>query len=116
MKYKLFPRLDFLSYLKSIHIAYHPGRVKSEAARNLIMQVSSPLSKRKYPGLQSSWELLGYDAPSTIDVVFQNGNKKRFLADHYSKTEMHAIIDKWQFEAHMEKMKTANLEKPNEED
>ena len=116
MKYKLFPRLDFLSYLKSIHIAYHPGRAKSAAARNLIMQVSNPKSKTKYPALKSSWELLGYDAPSTIDVVFQDGKSRRFFADHYSKDEMHAIIDKWQFEAHAEKMKVASLEKPNEED
>ena len=116
MKYKLFPRLDFLSYLKTIHIAYHPGRAKSEVARKLILQVTGQSAKRKYPTLKSSWELLGYDAPATIDVEFQNGLKRRFLADHYSKDEMHAIIDKWQYETHIEKMKVSNLEKPNEDD
>ncbi len=116
MKYKLFPKLDFLSYLKSVHIAYHPGRPKSEVARKLIMQVTQADAKRKYPGLQSSWELLGYDSPATIDVVFVNGKKKRFNADHYSKDEMHSIIDTWQFDAHMEKMKVSSLEKPNEDD
>ena len=30
MKYNLFPRLDFLSYLSKIHVAYHPGRPKTE--------------------------------------------------------------------------------------
>ena len=80
------------------------------------MQVSGESTRKKYPALKSSWELLGYDTPATIDVEFLNGKKRRFLADHYSKNEMHAIIDKWQYEAHFEKMKISNLEKPNEDD
>ena len=80
------------------------------------MQVTGQDAKKRYPALKSSWELLGYDSPATIDVVFQSGEKKRFLADHYSKNEMHAIRDKWQFDSHFEKMKNTSLEKPNEDD
>ena len=116
MKYNLFPRPDFLSYVKSIHIAYHPGRDKSQVARNLIMQVSGRECKRKYPAMKSSWELLGYDSPATIDVEYMNGSRKRFLADHYSKNEMHSIIDKWQYTSHLSKMKVASVERPNDED
>merc|ERR1712137_1326949 len=67
MKYNLFPRLDFLAYLKRIHVAYHPGRERTEVARNLIMHMTSEPSKKKFPQLQATWELLGYDAPATID-------------------------------------------------
>jgi hypothetical protein len=72
--------------------------------------------KKKFPTLQSSWELLAYDVPSTVDVTFADGAKRRFLADHWSKAEMQAVIDRWQFEAHLEKMKISNIEKPGEDD
>jgi hypothetical protein len=116
MKYKLFPKLDFLAYVSNIHVAYNPGRAKSEVARRLVLQITSQSVKKKFPALQSSWELLAYDAPSTVDVTFADGNKRRFMADHWSKAEMQAVIDKWQFEAHLEKMKTTNIEKPGEDD
>ena len=116
MKYNLFPKLDFLAYAKQIHVAYHPGRAKSEVARRLVLQITSEKVKRKFPTLQTSWELLGYDAPATVDVTFADGQSRRFLADHWSKAEMQAVVDRWQFEAHLEKMKTSNIEKPNEDD
>lgn len=50
-------------------------------------------------------ELLGYDAPATIDVEFVTGKKKRFLAEHYTRREMQDIVDQWQFEAHLQFMK-----------
>merc|ERR1712216_1006257 len=95
IKYNLFPRLDFLAYLKRIHVAYHPGREKTEVARRLIMRIMADTTKVKYPQLQASWELLGHDAPTTIDVEFVNGNKKRFLAEHYTQNEMQDIADAW---------------------
>merc|ERR1712066_403269 len=98
MKYNLFPRLDFLAYLKSIHVAYHPGRERTEVARRLIMHMTSESSQRKFPQLKASWELLGYDAPATIDIEFVNGKQKRFLAEHYSQREMQDLVDAWQFE------------------
>ena len=115
MKYKLFPRLDFFAYMKKIRVAYHPGRSKSETARRLVLQITSEALKKKFPGLSASYELLGYDAPATVDVEFGDGRKKRFVCDHLSKSEMQSVIDKWQFEAHLEKMKTSNIEKPDEE-
>mmetsp|Transcript_88335 Transcript_88335/g.205519 ORF Transcript_88335/g.205519 Transcript_88335/m.205519 type:complete len:117 (-) Transcript_88335:133-483(-) len=116
MKYNLFPRLDFLAYLKSIHVAYHPGRERTEVARRLIMQMTSESTKKKFPQLKASWELLGYNAPATIDVEFVHGKKKRFFAEHYSKQEMQDIVDSWQFEAHLQYMKEHSLENPDEED
>ncbi len=59
MKYDLFPRLDFFSYLKKIHVSYHPGRAKTEVARRLIMRMTSEATKKKHPRLKASWELLG---------------------------------------------------------
>jgi hypothetical protein len=116
MKYKLFPKLEFLAYVKQIHVAYNPGRAKSEVARRLVLQVTSDKVKRKFPALQASWELLAYDAPATVDVTFSDGHSRRFLADHWSKSEMQAVIDRWQFEAHLEKMKISNIEKPGEDE
>mmetsp|Transcript_15073 Transcript_15073/g.35402 ORF Transcript_15073/g.35402 Transcript_15073/m.35402 type:complete len:116 (+) Transcript_15073:119-466(+) len=115
MKYNLFPRLDFLAYLKKIHVAYHPGREKTEVARRLIMQMTSEPTKRKFPKLQASWELLGYDAPATVDVEFMDGRKRRFMAEHYSQNEMQRIVDHWQFEAHLGYMKEHSLEQEDDE-
>merc|ERR1719482_1580167 len=111
MKYTLFPRVDFLSYLKRIHVAYHPGRQRTEVARRLIMHMTSEPSKRKFPHLRPTWELLNYDAPATIDVEFFDGRKKRFLADHYSRREMQAIVDEWQLETNMQHMPQHSLDK-----
>merc|ERR1711953_171336 len=104
MKYTLFPRLDFLAYLRTIHVAYHPGRDKAEVAKKLIMRMTSDSAKRKFPQLKATWELLGYDAPPTIDVEFLDGRKKRFLADHYSRREMQDLVDEWQFQTHLKRM------------
>uniref|UniRef100_A0A7S1ACB7 Uncharacterized protein n=1 Tax=Noctiluca scintillans TaxID=2966 RepID=A0A7S1ACB7_NOCSC len=115
IKYTLFPKLDFLAYLKKIHVSYHPGREKTEVARRLIMDMTSEANKKKYPQLQASWELLGYNAPATIDVEFQDGKKKRFLAEHYSRREMQDIVDQWQFDHHLQFMKEHSIEKPEED-
>ncbi|CAK9077394.1 unnamed protein product [Durusdinium trenchii] len=107
MKYTLFPPLDFLAYLKRIHVAYHPGRARTEVARK---------TKKRFPNLEASFELLGYDAPATIDVEMVDGRKKRLLAEHYSTKEMQDIVDTWQFECHLEHMKENNLEKKDEDE
>mmetsp|Transcript_44998 Transcript_44998/g.97744 ORF Transcript_44998/g.97744 Transcript_44998/m.97744 type:complete len:117 (-) Transcript_44998:129-479(-) len=111
MKYTLFPRLDFLAYLRRIHVAYHPGRERTEVARRLIMHMTSENSKKKFPQLNATWELLAYDAPATIDVEFEDGKKKRFLAEHYSRREMQDIVDHWQFDLHLKHMKEHSMEK-----
>ena len=116
MKYKLFPRLDFLDQVKKIHIAYHPGRERTDSARQIILQVTSDSVKRKHPKLEATWELLGYDAPAVVDVELTNGHRKKFLADHYTRKEMQSIIDQWQYVAHMEHMKQHSLEKVVDED
>jgi hypothetical protein len=116
MKYKLFPKLDFLDYVKRIHVSYHPGRERTETARQLILKMTSDSIRRKHPKLEATWELLGYDSPAIIDIELVNGHKKRFTADHYSRNEMQSIIDQWQYTAHMEHMKQHSLEKSVEED
>lgn len=116
MKYKLFPKLDFLDYVKRIHVSYHPGRERAETARQLILQMTSETTKRKHPKLEATWELLGYDSAAIVDVELINGHKKRFIADHYSRKEMQSIIDQWQYVAHMEHMKQHSLEKIAEDE
>ncbi|CAK9077392.1 unnamed protein product [Durusdinium trenchii] len=116
MKYTLFPPLDFLAYLKRIHVAYHPGRARTEVARQLIMHMTAEKTKKRFPNLEASFELLGYDAPATIDVEMVDGRKKRLLAEHYSTKEMQDIVDTWQFECHLEHMKENNLEKKDEDE
>merc|ERR1740121_3282625 len=78
MKYSLFPRLDFLSHLRRVHVAYHPHRQQTEVAKRLIMRVTSEAAQRMFPQLEASWELLAYDAPATIDVEFADGTSKRY--------------------------------------
>ncbi|KAF4690024.1 Tripartite DNA replication factor [Perkinsus olseni] len=46
----------------------------------------------------ATWELLAYDGPSTIDVEFLNGDKRRFMADHFSDGEMNSIVENWKFQ------------------
>merc|ERR1712187_260803 len=105
-----------LAYLKSIHVAYHPGRERTEVARRLIMHMTSEPTRKKLPQLKATWELLGYDAPATIDVEFADGRRKKFMAEHYSQQEMQDIVDTWQFEAHLQFMKEHSLEKPDDDD
>lgn len=116
MKYKLFPKLDFLDYVKRLHVSYHPGRERTETARQLILHMTSDATKRKHPKLEATWELLGYDSPALIDIELVNGHKKRFSAEHYSRSEMQSIVDQWQYTAHMEHMKQHSLEKIVEDD
>jgi hypothetical protein len=116
MKYNLFPKLDFFSYMKKLHVSYHPGRPKTEVARRLIMRMTSEGVKKKYPQMETSWELLGYDAPASVEVEFVNGQRKKFMAEHFSRYEMQGIVDRWQYESHLEYMKQNNLEKPDDDD
>lgn len=89
---------------------------RTEVARRLIMHMTSEPTKKKFPQLNASWELLGYDSPATIDVEFVTGKKKRFLAEHYSQREMQDMVDAWQFEAHLQHMKEHSLEKVDDDD
>eukprot|EP00920_Eleutheroschizon_duboscqi_P023747 GHVT01059126.1.p1 GENE.GHVT01059126.1~~GHVT01059126.1.p1 ORF type:complete len:110 (+),score=4.96 GHVT01059126.1:443-772(+) len=87
MKYRLFPSLDFLAYLKRIHVAYHAGRDKTDVAKQLILKITSEKVQQKYPQLQVSWELLSYDAPATIDAEFRDGRKYRYpCRPHWQNT------------------------------
>jgi len=91
-------------------MGYHPGREHTEVARQLIMSMTSEGTKRKFPKLKATWDLLGYDAPATVSVEFVDGRKKTFMAEHYSKREMQDIVDEWQFKAHLKHMKVHSLE------
>lgn len=37
-------------------MAYHPGRERTEVARQLIMHMTSERTKRKFPTLEATWE------------------------------------------------------------
>ncbi|KAF4671479.1 hypothetical protein FOL47_001531 [Perkinsus chesapeaki] len=81
-----------------MHIAYYPGREHTEVAKRLVMSVTSEPVKQKFPEFTATWELLGYDGPATVDVEFLNGDKKRYLADHFSDGEMNGIVENWKFQ------------------
>nr|CEL69592.1 TPA: hypothetical protein BN1204_052955 [Neospora caninum Liverpool] len=102
MRNAIFPRVDFLRYLKKIHVSYCPTRPKTEIAKQLIMRVTSESVKKKFPHLQASWEMLAYDAPATVEVELLDGRRVRRIIDGYSKAEKKKIIDDWRFTANME--------------
>ncbi|CBZ55515.1 conserved hypothetical protein [Neospora caninum Liverpool] len=116
-KYDLFKPLDFLACVKNVHVAYHPGRPRSEVCRQLIHLMKSESVKKKFPTLQASYQLLGYNAPSIIKIELINGKKHEFHAEHFSLREMQMRFDKDQFEAYLEYMKSQSVEaKPGDDD
>ncbi|PHJ20525.1 hypothetical protein CSUI_005637 [Cystoisospora suis] len=70
--------------------------------RQLIMRVTSESTRKKFPHLRATWEMLAYDAPATIEVEFMDGRRLRRIIDGYTKAERKEIIDKWRFTASME--------------
>eukprot|EP00920_Eleutheroschizon_duboscqi_P015076 GHVT01034910.1.p1 GENE.GHVT01034910.1~~GHVT01034910.1.p1 ORF type:complete len:109 (-),score=1.64 GHVT01034910.1:2262-2588(-) len=58
-KYNFFPPLDFLAYLKSIHVAYTPGRARTEVCRQLIKHFEDPQTVKRFPKLKASYQILG---------------------------------------------------------
>ncbi|EPR58729.1 hypothetical protein TGGT1_216910 [Toxoplasma gondii GT1] len=116
-KYDLFKPLDFLACVKSVHVAYHPGRPRSEVCRQLIHHMKSDSVRKRFPSLQASYQLLGYNAPSTIKIELINGKKHEFQAEHFSLREMQMRFDTDQFEAYLEYMKSQSVEaKPGDDD
>eukprot|EP00386_Alphamonas_edax_P006594 GDKI01021303.1.p1 GENE.GDKI01021303.1~~GDKI01021303.1.p1 ORF type:complete len:137 (-),score=24.73 GDKI01021303.1:14-424(-) len=102
MRYTLFPRLDFLSYAKRIHVSYYPGRDKTEVAKRLIMHMTSENTKKKFPDMTATWEFLSYDAPASLDIELKDGKRHRMMLEQWSKRELSAIVDKWKFNSNME--------------
>ena len=49
---------------------------------------AAPEVQARFPQMKASWELLGYDAPPTIELEFVDGTQKKVLAEHLSKREM----------------------------
>eukprot|EP00920_Eleutheroschizon_duboscqi_P015082 GHVT01034922.1.p1 GENE.GHVT01034922.1~~GHVT01034922.1.p1 ORF type:complete len:119 (-),score=13.90 GHVT01034922.1:496-852(-) len=115
-KYNFFPPLDFLAYLKSIHVAYTPGRARTEVCRQLIKHFEDPQTVKRFPKLKASYQILGYDSPSTVHLELVNGKKHRFLAERFSMKEMQLMFDNDQFSAHLERMKKQSLETAPEDD
>ncbi|SBT78630.1 conserved Plasmodium protein, unknown function [Plasmodium ovale] len=88
MRYKLFPPLTFLSYLKRLHVYYSPVRSeKADVARRLIVFASSQKIKQKYPLLTVTWELLAYENPPMIEVEYLDGEKEKCVQKGGSTTE-----------------------------
>ncbi|CEM32883.1 unnamed protein product [Vitrella brassicaformis CCMP3155] len=102
MKYRLFPPVGLLTCLRRLHIAYHPGREKTEAARRLIVWATSEPVKRRHPHLQVSWEFLAYDSPAYMDVEYSDGRRQKLLMEEFSSREKQAIVDQWKVTASMQ--------------
>lgn len=116
-KSDLFKPLDFLACVKRIHVAYHPGRPRSDICRQLIQYMTSEKAKKKFPTLQASYQLLGTSAPSVVKIELTNGKKHEFQAEHFTLREMQMRFDKDQFEAYLEFMKQHSIEaRPGEDE
>ncbi|VWU51298.1 conserved protein, unknown function [Hepatocystis sp. ex Piliocolobus tephrosceles] len=116
MRYRLFPPLTFLTYLKKLHISYSPVRnEKADVARRLIVFASSQKIKKKYPLLTVTWELLAYDNPPMIEVEYLNGEKEKINIEQFSELQKKEIIDKWKYTSSLEpypETLAPTLEKP----
>ncbi|KAL8439800.1 hypothetical protein Efla_006815 [Eimeria flavescens] len=104
-QWKLFPPLALLEHVKSLHVRLHPGRVASEGCRQLASMLRSNSMQQRYPTLQSFVELIGYDAPSEIEIEFNNGKKFKLFADGYSLRELQMRLDREQYHLHVEHLK-----------
>lgn len=104
-KWQLFPSLNILAHVKGIRVRLHPGRGISEGCRELASVLCSSDVQQKFPTLQSSVELLGYDAPSEIHIEFNNGKKYKLFADGYSLKELHMRLDREQYRLYVEHIK-----------
>lgn len=61
--------------------------------------------QQRFPAVQSSIELLGYDAPSEIHIEFTNGKKYKLLADGYTLRELQLRLDREQYQLFVEHVK-----------
>lgn len=104
-QWRLFPSLSLLAHVKGIHVRLHPGRAASEGCRQLASMLRSSDLQKKFPGLQSSLELLGYDAPSEVHLEFTNGKKTKLLADGYSLRELQMRLDRDQYQLYVQHIK-----------
>ncbi|CAD2099722.1 conserved Plasmodium protein, unknown function [Plasmodium vinckei] len=90
MRYRLFPPLTFLSYLKKLHVYYSPARIeKADVAR--------------------------YENPPMIEVEYLNGEKEKINIEYFSDRQKKEIVDKWKYTASLEPLPEVlapTIEKP----
>ncbi|CRG95958.1 conserved Plasmodium protein, unknown function [Plasmodium gallinaceum] len=103
MRYRLFPPLTFLSFLRKLHVYYSPARnEKTDVARRLIIFASSQKIKQRYPLLTVTWELLAYENPPMIEVEYLNGEKEKINIEYFSDRQKKEIINKWKYTASLD--------------
>ncbi|KAF8821664.1 hypothetical protein IE077_001747 [Cardiosporidium cionae] len=115
-KLTIFHQLDFLSYVKRLHVSYHPGRSRSDVCRQIIAHMTSPQSKKNFPRLNASFDIVGYDSPSTVELELVNGKAFKFFADGYTLKEVQRQFDKEQFDAHVAFMQNFSVERTEDVD
>ncbi|KAL8428473.1 hypothetical protein ACSSS7_007200 [Eimeria intestinalis] len=115
-KWQLFPPLPLLAHVKCLHVRLHPGRLGSEGCRELASMLRCSSVRRRFPALQSSVELLGYDAPSEVEIEFSNGKKYKLFADGYSLRELHMRLDRQQYQLFVEHIKEHPADAAADED
>ncbi|SBT35652.1 hypothetical protein POVWA2_026070 [Plasmodium ovale wallikeri] len=90
MRYKLFPPLTFLSYLKRLHVYYSP--VRSEKA-----------------------DVARYENPPMIEVEYLDGEKEKINIEYFSDRQKKEIIDRWKYTSSLEpfpEVLAPTMEKP----
>lgn len=101
--------------MKKIHVAYTPGRERTGTARSIITYMTSDSARKKYPKLNATWELQGFDSPAVAEVEFLDGKSMRLMLEDYSPREIDALVDEWRFKAHLTAMKKGNIETRTDE-
>uniref|UniRef100_A0A0G4I340 Ribosomal protein/NADH dehydrogenase domain-containing protein n=1 Tax=Chromera velia CCMP2878 TaxID=1169474 RepID=A0A0G4I340_9ALVE len=112
----LFVKPNFFSYIKKIHVAYRPGKPNTDVCRQIIFQMHSQKIRKLFPKLEASYDLLGYDGPSSVDIELVTGKMKRFIPEQHSLQEMMTFLAQDRSEAHLDLMRREPLDKKEGED
>ncbi|KAK1444593.1 hypothetical protein BgAZ_104990 [Babesia gibsoni] len=109
-KYDLFKALPLLAYVERLHIRYKPGSPNSDTCRRLLLTLLNSDTKRRFPLLSYTYELLNYDDRPEIAMTLTSKVSHRFYADENSLEDIHRAIDGDQYKAHVQYLKERSLE------
>jgi len=78
--------------------------------------MTHPDTRKTYPKLETSYELLGYNAPAKIDIEMVTGKKFSFAAERYTLRELRLLIDEEQYKAHIDAMRAGAIDRKGEDE
>eukprot|EP00916_Digyalum_oweni_P001827 GHVL01003508.1.p1 GENE.GHVL01003508.1~~GHVL01003508.1.p1 ORF type:complete len:112 (+),score=14.07 GHVL01003508.1:262-597(+) len=106
MKYRMFKKLDILSYVKRVSIKYRPGMEGTEACTELIRHLDTPRIRKKFP---IEWNFSIYEQPQLPVIEFEmvDGQIKSINPLNKQLDEVHSMLDTTQYFLHYNRMKTS---------